>query len=65
MKEEKKVFEVSKETSVKLPLSVIWELPELKKYSKDYIRVLLPNKDGYTEKQAIDIVKKYFNERSE
>lgn len=52
-----------KETSVEqaIPVSAIYNLPEIKKYQKDYVRVLLPNKE-YKPSEAIKILKDYFKE---
>lgn len=52
-----------KETSVEqaIPVSAIYNLSEIKKYQKDYVRVLLPNKE-YKPSEAIKILKDYFKE---
>lgn len=46
---------------VEIPVQAIYKLPELQKYSKDYVRVLLPEKQ-YKPSVAINIVKNYFKE---
>lgn len=44
-----------------IPTTSILKMDELKKYSKDYLRVLLPNKE-YKPSEAIKIIKTYFKE---
>lgn len=45
-----------------IPTTAILKMDELKKYSKDYLRVLLPNKE-YKPSEAIKIIKTYFKEQ--
>lgn len=44
-----------------IPTTSILKMDELKKYSKDYLRVLLPKKE-YKPSEAIKIIKTYFKE---
>lgn len=44
-----------------IPTTSILKMDELKKYSKDYLRVLLLNKE-YKPSEAIKIIKTYFKE---
>lgn len=54
---------ISKETKTEqeIPTTEIYKLEELKKYSKDFIRVLLP-KPKYRPSDAVRIIKNYFKE---
>lgn len=52
------VDEVTK-TDLELPTEALLRIREFEKYHRDFIKALLP-KAAYTKKEAVEIVKKYF-----
>lgn len=61
MPEMEKKQEIKQVNEMAIPTTEIIKLKELKKYSKDYLRVLLP-KPVYKPSEAIKIVKAYFKD---
>lgn len=61
MEDLKKQSVKSENKEMEIPTTEIYKLKELQKYSKDFIRVLLP-KSMYKPSDAIRIVKAYFKD---